>query len=375
MLGLVLVSLSCESSPAGASDSSSSWALEPAFPKLSFDLPVDFQSARDGSNRLFVVEQPGRIQVFANRPDIASSGTFLDIQDRVTSGGEMGLLGLALAPDFGTSGVFYVYYTARDPLRTVVSRFKSTGSVANPGSEEVLLTVPQPYRNHNGGQIAFGPDGMLYIGLGDGGAGGDPHNHGQNRRTLLGNILRIDVSAPGKYRVPKDNPFVGNKDGWRPEIWAYGLRNPWRFSFDASTGQLWTGDVGQGAYEEIDIVEKGGNYGWRRVEGPVCYDPKFDCRRGIKATEPVWSYDRKQGVSVTGGYVYRGERLPGLAGAYVFADFGSQRIWALRMGADKKAKVELLTRGGVVPSSFGVDAKGELYVLSHGGSILRLAAR
>lgn len=373
LLLLVVMSLACETSSAGAADPAGEWKLVNAFPKLEFVQPVDLQAPRDGSKRLFVVEQAGVIKVFANRADVASAATFLDIRDRLISGGEMGLLGLAFPADFGRSGLFYVNYTADNPLRTVVSRFKSAGGVADPASEEVLLTVPQPYRNHNGGQLQFGPDGMLYIAMGDGGAGGDPHNHGQNPRSLLGAILRIDVSGPGAYTVPPDNPFVAHAD-WRPEIWAYGLRNPWRFSFDTATGALWAGDVGQNRLEEIDVVKKGGNHGWRRTEGTECYDPKMACRSGVELVEPVWEYGRGQGVSVTGGYVYRGKRLPALDGAYLFADFGSQRVWALHK-AGGPARVELLTRGGAVPSSFGVDAEGEVFIVSHAGSIFSLAPR
>lgn len=369
------LAMACESSRAGAADPpTKSWQLVNAFPKLEFKQPVDLQSPRDGTGRLFVVEQPGAIRVFDNRPDASEAKVFLDIRDRVRAGGEMGLLGLAFPGDFKASKRFYVYYTADRPRRTVVSRFKADGDAADPASEEVLLTVPQPYGNHNGGQIQFGPDGMLYIALGDGGAGGDPHNHGQNRRTLLGTIVRIDVSGAGAYKVPSDNPFVGNSAGWRPEIWAWGLRNPWRFSFDAKTGELWAADVGQGALEEVDIIVKGGNYGWRRTEGSRCYDPKFSCRSGAKIVESVWEYGRSQGVSITGGYVYRGSRLPALEGAYLFADYGSQRVWALRREG-KSSKVELLTRGGALPSSFGVDEKGEVYLVSHGGSVMRLAPR
>jgi glucose/arabinose dehydrogenase len=335
---------------------------------------VDLQSANDGSDRLFVVEQAGVVRVFGNKSDVANSAVFMDIQDRVKSGGELGLLGLAFPPDFKRSQVLYVNYTSGGPLRTLVSRFRVKNGVADPASEQVLLTIPQPYRNHNGGQVQFGPDGMLYIAVGDGGSGGDPHNHGQNRRTLLGTIVRIDVSGAGAYTVPKDNPFFANSKGWREEIWAYGLRNPWRFSFDPKTGRLWAGDVGQNLLEEVDVIKRGGNYGWRRLEGTDCYEPRVGCRGSEQFENPVWEYGRSEGVSITGGYVYRGDRLPGLRGSYIFADFGSQRIWALR--ADKRRpRAQLLTRGGVVPSSFGTDARGELYVVSHNGALYRIEAR
>lgn len=349
--------------------------LEVAFPNLSFSRPVDIQHAGDGSNRLFVLEQAGVIQVFENDRDVQSSEVFLDIRDRVDDqGNEEGLLGLAFHPDFSSNGYFYVDYTAANPDRTVVARYEvdpDDPDRADPDSGLVILEVDQPFSNHNAGQIVFGPDGYFYVTLGDGGAGGDPMEHGQNRSTLLGSILRIDVDNPQddrNYGIPEDNPLVGadcGPAGCREEIYAYGLRNPWRISFDPATDQLWAADVGQNAYEEIDLIEAGNNYGWNVMEGMHCYEPSTGCdQSGL--TLPVWEYPHSQGQSVTGGYVYRGDRVPGLVGAYVYADFVSGRIWALRLDGDEVDNVELAnTSLGI--STFGVDAEGELYLASFGG--------
>ena len=349
--------------------------VQEAFPKLSFDRPVDLQHAKD--NRLFVVEQEGIISVFPNDPAVANSKVFLDIEDRVDdSGNEEGLLGLAFHPDYSRNGYFYVNYTASNPDRTVISRFKVSGTdrdQAEKSSEQVLLEIPQPYSNHNGGQIAFGPDGYLYIAVGDGGSGGDPQNHGQNLKTLLGTILRIDVNkqAAGKnYAIPADNPFANNNNGNKEEIWAYGLRNPWRFSFDAMTNTLWAADVGQNKWEEIDIIEKGGNYGWDRMEGKHCFEPASGCdTEGLIL--PIWEYSRDEGVSVTGGYVYRGSAIEQLKGKYIYADFASSRIWSLDF-TDRNNPVN--TELFKVPfpiSSFGVDQQGELYITGFDGKIYK----
>ncbi len=246
--------------------------IEMAFAELRFTRPVDLQHAGDGSDRLFVVEQAGVIQVFANDPSVASASVFLDIEDRVDDrDNEEGLLGLAFHPDFANNGFFYVDYTASNPSRTVIARYQvdpNDPNRADRDSEVIVLETGQPAGNHNGGQIAFGPDGFLYIALGDGGGGGDTFGNGQNPSTLLGSILRIDVDNPSNdrnYGIPADNPFVGNTQGFQEEIYAYGLRNPWRFSFDPETGRLWTGDVGQRSFDEIVIVENGGNYGWNTM--------------------------------------------------------------------------------------------------------------
>ncbi len=300
----------------------------------------------------------------------------LDIQDRVSRAGrEEGLLGLAFHPGYSSNGRLFVYYTAAAPRRSVISEFTAgpDGS-ADPSSERIILEVPQPYWNHNGGMLLFGPDGYLYIGLGDGGSAGDPHGHGQDTNTLLGSILRIDVDRPqsGKaYGIPPDNRFA--RGGGAPEVWAYGLRNPWRFSVDPVTGQMWAGDVGQNRFEEIDIIVPGGNYGWNLMEGATCFSPSSACdRTGLQM--PVAVYGRADGCSVTGGYVYRGQRLPSLYGAYVFGDFCSGKVWALRHNGT--AVVEgpvLIADTGLSISSFGEDADRELYIVDHNGGIYRFA--
>jgi glucose/arabinose dehydrogenase len=327
------------------------------------------------------VEQEGIISVFKNEVSVSSKKTFLDIRNKVEdSGNEEGLLGLAFHPQYKTNGYFYVNYTANNPDRTVISRFNVSAAnpdVADPASELVLLTFDQPYSNHNGGQVAFGPDGYLYIGVGDGGSGGDPKGHGQNRKTLLGSILRIDVNKQEgrkKYTIPTDNPFAGNKSGYKEEIYAYGLRNPWRLSFDPVTKKLWTGDVGQNAYEEINIVEKGGNYGWNIMEGNHCFEPTQNCnRQGLKL--PVWEYPRSEGVSITGGFVYRGPSLPELKGKYIYADYGSGKIWSLDASNPNNPVNTTLVDSKLSISSFGVDPQYELFVCAFDGKIYRLTNR
>jgi glucose/arabinose dehydrogenase len=357
-----------------------SHSVKIAFPKLSFTRPVDLQHANDNSNRLFVVEQEGIISVFKNETSSASKKTFLDIRNQVEdSGNEEGLLGLAFHPQYKTNGFFYVNYTASNPDRTVISRFKASANAdaADPSSEEVILTFPQPYSNHNGGQVSFGPDGYLYIAVGDGGSGGDPQGHGQNLKTLLATILRIDVNkqeSGKKYGIPTDNPFAGNKSGYKEEIYAYGLRNPWRLSFDPVTKKLWTGDVGQNAYEEIDIIEKGGNYGWNSMEGKHCFEPKRNCnQQGLKL--PVWEYPRSEGVSITGGFVYRGPSLPELKGKYIYADYGSGKIWALDASNVSNPVNTLLMESDLSVASFGVDPKNELYICAFDGKIYTITNR
>ncbi len=358
------------------------------------DHPTHITAAHDGSRRLYVVEQAGTIRLVENgrlRPE-----PFLDIRDRVTSGGEKGLLGLAFHPRYRDNGYFYVNYTTRrggGRLVTHVSRFvRRDARRADPGSELVLLEIDQPYDNHNGGQIAFGPDGYLYIGMGDGGSANDPHGHGQNLATLLGALLRIDVdrvSSGRRYGIPPDNPFVGRPDA-RPEIYAYGLRNPWRFSFDAATGRLYLADVGQDAVEEIDVIEKGGNYGWNVMEGDICtpgVNPHCVPPRGY--VPPLHVYRHPAGFSVTGGFVYRGRAIPELCGVYLFADYVTRRVWGLRDDAGRvRRHRELLSpalagrlasrvfnAGLPAISSFGEDEERELYVADHeGGRLLKIVA-
>jgi len=356
-------------------------ALELAFPRLTFEQPVDFQHAPDGSHRLFVVEQKGVIHIFENNPDVKESKIFLDLTSQVRLGhSEEGMLGLAFHPRFKDNGYFFVDYIADNPRRSVVARFRikpDSPWQADVKSQQIILEVGQPYGNHNGGQIAFGPDGYLYIALGDGGAGGDPHGHGQNRATFLGSILRIDVdhASEGKnYAIPQDNPFVENTEGYREEIYAYGLRNPWRFSFDPVTKWLWAGDVGQDKpYEEIDIIEKGKNYGWNIMEGLHCFKPAQNCNQeGL--TLPIWEYTLEGGGrSITGGHVYRGKKVPSLQGFYIYADFVSGRVWALKYDGRNTPVNSLISHNpNLYPSSFGIDENGELYICSFDGNVYRL---
>ena len=278
MIGINISTIEINSKALGGDKSMANIALEPAFPNLRFSRPVDIQNAGDGKNRLFVVEKRGIIQVFDNSSNVIEMKTFLDIQDRVLGPdfSELGLLGLAFHPNYENNGYFYVNYTTERPIRTVISRFSvsvSDPDSADVESEIVILEFDQPHRFHNGGQLAFGPDGYLYIAVGDGGPGLDPNGNGQNLRTILGSLLRIDIdSSDGDslYSIPEDNPFFGNDSGFREEIFAYGLRNPWRFSFDLPSGRIYLGDVGEGRFEEINLIVSGGNYGWNILQGNSC---------------------------------------------------------------------------------------------------------
>jgi glucose/arabinose dehydrogenase len=345
--------------------------LAEAFPRLTFDMPVELTSPEDGTDRIFVVEQRGVIQVFPNSPAAQKSSVFLDIEKQVHSGGETGLLGMAFHPDYKTNGYFYLNYTTGDPLETIISRFKVSASdpnIADPKSETVLLRFRQPWSNHNGGKVAFGNDGFLYIGTGDGGSGGDPGNRAQDRKELLGKILRIDVNkslATMNYAIPDDNPYKGNKEGYREEVYAYGMRNPWRFSFDSVTGQLWAGDVGQNEFEEIDVIENGGNYGWHIMEANKCYR-SVTCNKD-KLKSPIFNYRQGSdtGSSITGGYICRDKNLPGLTGKYIYGDFVTGNIWALTHANNETIKNELIAKiSGGLPS-FGEDSKRNLYVISY----------
>ena len=350
-----------------------------AFPNLTFDHPVGVYNAGDGSNRIFVVEKKGVIYAFENLEMVTAAAVFLDIRDRVQSEAtEEGLLGLAFHPHFTDNGFFYVDYTAGNPLRTVISRYSTlqgNSNQADKNSEQVLFEILQPYDNHNGGQLAFGPDGYLYIAMGDGGGGGDPQGNGQSLSTLLGKILRIDIDKTSGnlvYRIPDDNPFAGNSEGYREEIYAYGLRNPWRFSFDPETGWLWAADVGQNRVEEVDIIEKGGNYGWNIMEGNLCYSPLQNCNQ-IGLQLPMWTYGRDQGVSVTGGFVYRGSMLKGLTGWYIYGDFGSGRIWALQYDGVNALVNKELVKTDLNIASFGLDEENEQYICDFRGKIYKLS--
>ncbi len=378
----VVVILCCSSAwwliqPLDAQETESAEAVEihRVFASLDLARPVFLTHAGDGSDRLFVVEQAGRIKVFENDTAVAKAGLFLDIVDQVNSRpNEAGLLSVTFHPAYSDNGRFFVYYTTGS-LISRVSEFAVSvdPNAADRTSEQILLEVRQPAGNHNGGQLAFGPDGYLYIGLGDGGGFGDRFGNAQDRSTLLGAILRVDINiAPGSYSVPDDNPFVANDQGWREEIWAWGLRNPWRFSFDRVSGQLWTGDVGQNSWEEIDLIEAGQNYGWNIMEGFHCFRPSSDCDQTGLAL-PVADYGNSLGHSITGGYVYRGPQL-WLRGLYLYGDFVSRRIWALRYekGEVVANKQLALSPSGI--SSFGEDEKGEVYILGLDGTIYVLEA-
>ncbi len=353
--------------------------LVEAYPNLTFDQPLEYRVAGDGSNRVFVVEKPGRILVFPNDSQVEDAEVFLDVTSLVDSNAsEKGLLGLAFHPDYQQNGLFYINYTDRNS--TVIARYRVDPANPNgalPDSASILLSFPQPYENHNGGRLDFGFDGYLYIATGDGGSAGDPQNNAQNRGSLLGKILRIDVDNPAEnlaYGIPADNPFAGNTQGWREEIYAYGLRNPWKFSFDQQRGWLWAADVGQDRVEEINIIKNGENYGWRIMEGSLCYPADADCdREGLIL--PVWEYEHPTGRSVTGGYVYYGSAVPGLYGAYVYGDFETGLLWALWLDASQTVlENRLLLNTGLNISSFGLDQNNELYVVDFNGSIYRIAA-
>jgi len=338
------------------------------------DQPVRLVSP-PGDRRLFVVEQPGRIRVFGL--DGGDRGVFLDLTGRISAGGERGLLGLAFAPDYAASGRFFVDFTdLAGDTRLVRYTVSADPDRADPASADTLLTVMQPYGNHNGGHLEFGPDGWLYFGLGDGGSGGDPGNRAQDGQSLLGKLLRLDVSGPVALPAP-GNPFVGSPP--RDEIWALGLRNPWCFSFDRLTGDLYLADVGQSSREEIDIAPAGSgglNFGWRLMEGTACFNPATGCNDG-SLTLPVHEYTHGGTpfrCSISGGYVYRGNAVPGLQGTYLFADYCSRQIWGLRWTAQEGlASVTELTAALTPPggyasiSAFGQDADGELYILDYGG--------
>ena len=333
-------------------------------------------NAGDGSGRLFVLIQSGTIRIYQNGAVLDTP--FLDITDRVGSSGlEQGLLGIAFHPDYKQNGFFYVNYTDKNG-DTVIARYQVTADPnrADPASEKALIRVDQPFANHNGGSVVFGPDGYLYLGLGDGGSGGDPFGNGQSLNTLLGKVLRIDVNSGDPYGIPPDNPFA--KGGGKPEIWAYGLRNPWRFSFDAQTHDLYLADVGQGTYEEIDYLPAGSpggaNFGWNYREG--AHDFKGPVPAGVSVIDPVFEYTHAEGgCSVTGGEVYRGSRLPQWQGVYLFGDYCSGKIWGLLRHPDGTWEGKLLFQTDYSIASFGVDEQNELYVIDLGGRLARLEPR
>lgn len=328
------------------------------------DSPL-YAISEPGTNRLFVVEQRGRILAYEEGKRAPT--VFLDIEDKIISGGEMGLLGLAFHPDYQNNKKYFINYTMERPnLTTVVSELR-----AGSKTEREILSFAQPYSNHNGGHLAFGPDGYLYISAGDGGSANDPHGNGQNKSTLLGKLLRIDIDHGEPYAIPKDNPFL--ESNARKEIFAYGLRNVWRFAFDRKTGAIFGGDVGQEKWEEVDLIEKGKNYGWNTMEGLHCFKPASGCNQnGLEL--PLVEYPHSQGVSITGGYVYRGTKIPGLIGKYIYGDYGSGKIWALDYDQENRrlVKNELLLNSRLPISSFGEDTNGELFVVSYAGKVFRL---
>lgn len=343
--------------------------------------PIAIANAGDGSGRLFVLEQQGRIRII--RDGALQKQPFLDISAKVDCCGERGLLGLAFHPNFEENGFFYVNYIEKVEGRhgdTVIARFQVSENPdqADPASETRLLSVVQPYPNHNGGSTVFGPDGYLYLGLGDGGSGGDPLGNGQNTGTLLGKILRLDVDGAEPYAIPADNPFA--QGGGAPEVWAYGLRNPWRFSFDRLTGDLWIGEVGQNAWEEIDYLPAGSpggvNFGWNYREGTHPFaGNESSLPAGVTLIDPVAEYGHDQGVSVTGGFVYRGGQLPEWRGIYLYGDYGSGFIWGLFQAPDGAWQNSLLFQTGMNISSFGEDEAGEIYLADYSGSLYRLARK
>ncbi|MCL0044543.1 PQQ-dependent sugar dehydrogenase [Dehalococcoidia bacterium] len=351
--------------------------IQQAFPNLAFERLTNLAQPDDALARIFVAVQSGRILVFSDDQTVVKFSIFLNIEDRVSEAhNEEGLLGLVFDPEFKTNGYFYVYYSAAKPRRSVIARFsvsRNDPNIADRDSEVVILEIPQPAGNHNGGQLAFGVDGYLYISLGDGGKSGDPFNNGQNTGTLLGSILRIapNRNLIGKaYDIPIDNPMVGVADR-RDEIWAYGFRNPWRFSFDRDTGRLWVADVGQFNWEEINVVQKGLNYGWNVMEGAHCFPKTRSCdSTGLRL--PVAEYDHSYGCSIIGGYVYRGPEMPLLSGAYVYGDFCSGKVWGLRYNGDAVVERSLLSDSDLSITSFGQDLVGNIYLLSSSNGIYRL---
>jgi glucose/arabinose dehydrogenase len=416
MKNILLASLFCVAVAAHA-QSLPQIQLQPVLTKLTDERPVWLSEAPDGSGRLFVVYQDGKIVTVKKGSDGGDAKEFLNIEARDPRAGgenECGLMSIAFHPGFKTNGLFYVYYNQRNspsqhsqpqnyPFRSVISEFKvseTNADLADLKSERILLEVPQPFGNHKGGEITFGPDGFLYIGLGDGGNGGDPFGSGQSTSTLLAKILRIDVNSPSiagsgrnqrqlQYTIPSDNPFAHEPDlnsGARKEIFAYGLRNPWRYSFDGQTGDLWAGDVGQDLWEEVDLITNGGNYGWSVREGAHHFKPG---PVGAEYVEPVMEYSHRQdlqsqglfpdhptGNCVIGGYVYRGKKYPALEGIYIYADYSPGNIYGFRYDRDAKkvtAHGPLLRQPKSIVS-FAEDADGEIYALTQDGQIYLVTA-
>lgn len=357
--------------------------IEPVFTQLKLTKPLLLTHPGDGSDRIFVIEQPGRVLWWENTPDVKEYNVALDIRSKVGSKGwEEGLIGLAFHPKFKDNGQVFLHYTQAPGKKNVLSRFTfdSERKTIDPKSEQVILTLDQPFDNHNGGMIAFGHDGFLYISFGDGGQRDDPLDSGQNKNTWLGKILRIDVDVPYSaekpYGIPKDNPLVG-MENTKPEIFAYGLRNVWRFSFDRKTGDLWAGEVGQDLWEMIYLIQNGGNYGWPVMEGSHKFtkqngtSPKL--APGEKAIPPIVEHNHAAAKSITGGYVYRGKAIPALEGAYVYGDFQTGLMWYFRYDGKAATKPQFI---GSTPeiASFGEDRDGEIYVCNLKGKLFKLTA-
>src|SRR5262245_21383047 len=376
---LLLLAAGCGGSTNSNTPQNGSFTLQPFISGL--NSPLGLEQPNDGTNRLFVVQQGGTIRIIQNGSVLTAA--FLDITSKVTTGGEMGLLGVTFHPSFSSNGKLYVNYvrTVSGQIQSVIAEYTASPANANQvnvATERILLTVNQVgnFNNHKAGQLAFGPDGLLYFGLGDGGSGGDPFGHGQDTSSLLGKLMRIDINSadPGlQYHIPSDNPFVSG--GGLPEIWAFGFRNPWRFSFDRSGGRLFMADVGQDHFEEIDIVTKGGNYGWNIMEGRHCFNPSSGCNM-TGLILPIAEYDHSEGNAVIGGFVYRGAAIPSLRGEYVFGDLGTGKIWTLEETSPNVFTRTLVTDTNATISSFGQDVAGELYLVDIGsGSVSRIVAQ
>lgn len=371
-----------------SSQPSSALLIEPELKQSRLGEITSAAQPGDGTNRMFLILREGSILIWDMDNDTVLDEPFLDIEDKVITGGERGLLGIAFHPNYADNGQFYLHYSTPSNISgvdhlTIIAEFTVSDenpNLADPESEREILVVEQPERNHNAGQIKFGPDGMLYIGMGDGGGSGDQHGqigNGQDLSTLLGSMLRIDVDNGDPYAIPDDNPFVDDPDA-RDEIWAYGFRNPWKFSFDRETGDLFVGDVGQNEIEEVDILESGGNYGWRIMEGSECFNPSRNCdQTGLILPIAEYTHDSGLGISITGGYVYRGTQFPSIEGKYIFGDFTGTLMFLEQDGDDwilNEFDVEREGRNTLGRSiyTFAEDRDGEIYVISSDGSIFQI---
>ena len=349
------------------------YRAEVAFPNLTFDHPAGLTAPSDGTNRLFVVGQMGVIYVFENQKNTSATNIFLDIHNQVHLGA---FLGLAFDPNFTVNGHFYVNYLADNPLRTIISQWTTlpnNPNEADKNSQKILLEIPRLSESHAGGQLAFGPDGYLYIALGDASPYGDINGNAQNLSSLFGKILRIEVNHPSadrNYGIPADNPFAGNNVGYKEEIYAYGFRNPWRFSFDSATQELLVGDVGENRMEEIDVVENGKNYGWNIMEGTLTYADGN--KTGLEP--PIWTYGRGEGNATIGGYVYHGTMHGELTGLYIYGDYVSGRIWALNLHNLSNPVNRELLKTNLHITSFGLDEKNELYICADDGRIYEITS-